>query len=46
MTDPQLPKGKWYMTDAQFIGFRIARPLAVPTADEMAKFWISGVEKE
>ncbi len=46
MTDPQLPKGKWYHTDAQFIGFRIVRPLVVPAAEEMAKYWISGVEKD
>lgn len=46
MTDPQLPKGIWYHTDATFIGFRIVRPLAVPTADEMTKYWISGVEKD
>ena len=45
-TDPQLPKGKWYFTDATFIGFRIVRPLAVPSAEEMQKYWISGVEKE
>ena len=46
MTDPQLPKGKWYHTDAQFIGFRVVRPLTVPSAEEMAKYWISGVEKD
>jgi formylglycine-generating enzyme required for sulfatase activity len=46
MTDPQLPKGKWYFTDAQFIGFRIVRPLAVPSSEEMTKYWISGVEKD
>ncbi len=45
-TDPMLPKGKWYFTDAQFIGFRIVRPLVVPSPEEMAKYWISGVEKE
>lgn len=45
-TDPMLPKGKWYFTDAQFIGFRIVRPLAVPTPQEMERYWISGVEKE
>ena len=45
-TDPQLPKGKWYFTDAQFIGFRIVRPLAVPSPAELEKYWISGVEKE
>ncbi|HEX5221508.1 MAG TPA: formylglycine-generating enzyme family protein [Verrucomicrobiae bacterium] len=46
MTDPQLPKGIWYHTDATFIGFRIVRPLAVPSAEEMTKYWISGVEKD
>ncbi len=46
MTDPQLPKGIWYHTDAQFVGFRVVRPLAVPSAEEMTKYWISGVEKD
>jgi formylglycine-generating enzyme required for sulfatase activity len=46
MTDPQLPKGIWYHTDAQFIGFRVVRPLAVPSAEEMTRYWISGVEKD
>ena len=46
MTDPQLPKGKWYVTDATFIGFRIVRPLTVPSPEDMTKYWISGVEKE
>jgi len=46
MTDPQLPKSIWYLSDAQFVGFRIVRPLAVPPPDAMAKYWISGVEKD
>jgi len=46
MQDPQLPKSVWYFTDAQFIGFRIIRPLKVPTAEEMKSYWNSGVEKE
>ncbi len=46
MTDPQLPKGKWYFTDAPFVGFRVVRPLQVPSPEEMTKYWISGVEKE
>jgi formylglycine-generating enzyme required for sulfatase activity len=44
--DPQLPKSYWYLTDAQFIGFRLVRPLKVPTTQEMEKYWISGVEKD
>ncbi len=46
MQDPQLPKSIWYLTDAQFVGFRVIRPLKVPTAEEMFKYWNSGVEKE
>ena len=44
--DPQLPKSVWYHTDAQFLGFRIVRPLDVPAADAMQKYWNSGVEKD
>jgi len=44
--DPQLPKSIWYHTDAQFLGFRLVRPLAVPTAAEMQAFWNNGVEKD
>jgi formylglycine-generating enzyme required for sulfatase activity len=44
--DPQLPKSIWYETDAQGLGFRLVRPLKVPTAEEMYKYWNSGVEKD
>jgi formylglycine-generating enzyme required for sulfatase activity len=30
MRDPQLPKSNWYHTDADFLGFRIVRPLREP----------------
>jgi formylglycine-generating enzyme required for sulfatase activity len=46
MRDPQLPKSTWYFTDAQFVGFRIVRPLQVPPPEELKRYWISGVEKE
>ncbi len=46
MTDPQLPKSIWYFSDAQFVGFRIVRPLKVPSAEEMQKYWSSGVERD
>jgi len=42
--DPQLPKSVWYMTDAQWLGFRLVRPAALPTAEEMYRAWNSGVE--
>jgi formylglycine-generating enzyme required for sulfatase activity len=44
--DPQLPKSIWYHTDAQFLGFRIVRPLKVPTPEEAYNYWNSGVEKD
>jgi formylglycine-generating enzyme required for sulfatase activity/mono/diheme cytochrome c family protein len=46
MQDPQLPKSIWYHTDAQFLGFRIIRPLKVVPAEELTKYWTSGVEKD
>lgn len=44
--DPQLPKSIWYLTDAQFLGFRIVRPLKMPTQDEMSKAWNNIEEQE
>jgi formylglycine-generating enzyme required for sulfatase activity len=44
--DPQLPKSIWYHTDAQGLGFRLVRPLHVPTAEQMFKYWNSGVQDE
>jgi formylglycine-generating enzyme required for sulfatase activity len=44
--DPQLPKSIWYETDAQGLGFRLVRPLKLPNAQEMYKYWNSGVEKD
>ena len=32
--DPQIPKSVWYMTDALQVGFRVVRPVNVPTAEE------------
>ena len=46
MQDPQLPKSIWYHTNAQFLGFRIVRPLKTPSAEEMNACWNSGVEKD
>lgn len=46
MRDPQLPKSIWWLTDAQFLGFRLVRPLTVPQAEQIQKYWTSGVERE
>jgi formylglycine-generating enzyme required for sulfatase activity len=44
--DPQLPKSIWYHTDAQFLGFRLVRPLNIPKAEQMYRYWNNGVERE
>ncbi len=36
--DPQIPKSIWYLTDATFVGFRVIRPLRIPTAAEAIKY--------
>ena len=37
--DPELPKSLWYLTGADWLGFRIVRPLAVPSLEEMLFAW-------
>ena len=44
--DPQLPKSIWYLTDAQFLGFRVVRPLKLADPEALKNHWNSGVEKE
>jgi hypothetical protein len=41
-----LPKSYWYFSDVQWCGFRLVRPFKVPPPEELAKYWISGVEKD
>lgn len=37
--DPQEPQSIWYHTDALSVGFRIVRPLNVPSTEERATKW-------
>ena len=37
--DPQIPKSIWYHTDALGVGFRIVRPLRVPSETELKEKW-------
>ncbi len=46
MQDPQLPKSIWYLTDAQFLGFRVVRPLKVESPEALSKYWTNGVERD
>jgi len=41
--DPQLPRSIWYMTDAQWLGFRLVRPATLPSVEEMYRAWNNGV---
>jgi|TARA_B110000116_G_scaffold270338_1_gene288139 formylglycine-generating enzyme required for sulfatase activity len=44
--DPQLPKSIWYLTDAQWLGFRIIRPLKIPSPEQMELIWNAGVNHD
>jgi len=44
--DPQIPQSIWYHTDADFVGFRVIRPLRVPTPEEAARYEVTEFEKE
>ena len=37
--DPQIPRSKWWHTDAQFVGFRVIRPLKTPPLKEQLTYW-------
>jgi len=44
--DPQIPKSIWYHTDATFVGFRIVRPLKIPSEEEQKKLKLVPLESE
>ncbi|MEM7384490.1 MAG: SUMF1/EgtB/PvdO family nonheme iron enzyme [Verrucomicrobiota bacterium] len=44
--DPQLPKSIWYHTEGLWLGFRIVRPLEIPTPEEMFAAWNNGVAED
>ena len=37
--DPQIPKSKWWLTDASAVGFRIICPLEQPGAEKAKEFF-------
>jgi formylglycine-generating enzyme required for sulfatase activity len=37
--DPQIPKSKWWLTDAADVGFRIVCPLQQPTPEKVKEFF-------
>ena len=38
--DPQVPKSLWWHTDAKHVGFRIVRPLDVPSKKQLSEYWV------
>lgn len=38
--DPQLPKSLWWLTDAEFVGFRLVRPENPPSEEEIEQYWL------
>ena len=43
--DPQIPQSVWYLTDAEWVGFRVVRPLRKPSAEEAMKYDIDEEQK-
>ncbi|CAN5372764.1 formylglycine-generating enzyme family protein [soil metagenome] len=37
--DPQIPKSKWWLTEAAFVGFRLLRPQQAPTPAQVDEFF-------
>jgi len=37
--DPQIPKSKWWLTEAKNVGFRLVRPLTTPSAENINQFF-------
>lgn len=42
--DPQLPKSRWWLTDAPFLGFRVIRPVKQSTRQQMEAYWIEPMD--
>lgn len=39
--DPQIPKSRWWLTEGRYMGFRIVRPVQVPSKEEIENFYAS-----
>ncbi len=38
--DPQIPKSKWWLTEASYVGFRVIRPLQQPSKEQAEAFFL------
>jgi formylglycine-generating enzyme required for sulfatase activity len=37
--DPQIPRSKWWLTDGDYVGFRIIKPVLQPSNEEAEQFY-------
>jgi formylglycine-generating enzyme required for sulfatase activity len=42
--DPQIPKSRWWFTNAPHIGFRIVRPKETPSKEEIEAYWLAAID--
>lgn len=42
--DPQIPKSKWWFTNAPHVGFRIVRPKNTPSPDKIEEYWVEAID--
>ncbi len=42
--DPQIPKSRWWFTNAPHVGFRVVRPKNTPSAEIMNTFWLEAID--
>ena len=42
--DPQIPKSRWWHTDARWVGIRLVRPQQQPSEAEMQAYWLKPIE--
>ena len=43
--DPQVPKSRWWFTNAPHVGFRIVRPKNTPSKEEIEKYWLQAIDE-
>ncbi len=42
--DPQIPKSRWWFTNAPHVGFRIVRPRNTPSPEAIKEYWLEAIE--
>jgi formylglycine-generating enzyme required for sulfatase activity len=42
--DPQIPKSRWWFTNAPHVGFRIVRPRITPSAETIETYWLTAID--